>query len=72
MNLRWGVADQVLGHQYTAEAANHFTGGDSQTSPPLDRRKIAVRAAIIGLFSWRVINWSVSDKMAAQLGADAL
>ena len=38
----------------------------------LDRRKFAVRAAIICLFSWRVVNRSVSDKMAAQLGADAL
>lgn len=38
----------------------------------LDRRRLALRLAVIDLFSHRVVGWPMSDTMTAQLVTDAL
>ena len=86
--LRSVIADNLLDRQFTAEAPNQrwiadFTyiwtaeGGTGQGSDDVQHRWKAgggwlYVAVVIDLFSRRVVGWSMSDTMTAQLVTDAL
>ena len=86
--LRSVIADNILDRQFTAEAPNQrwiadFTyiwtaeGGTGQGSDDAQHRWKAgggwlYVAVVIDLFSRRVVGWSMSDTMTAQLVTDAL